>query len=163
MDLVGHRADIYPLPDIVRTKWCGRIVPTACRLRHCLQTAPALDHYQSTMTNRESRIKRYQEPMLPRKDIGMRREWIAAALAKIAPTFRFGPLLVDPKRVRMPVATEIAGTWSWDHRADISKWQEDPIINSTDDAIIPPDPVEGTEGWLRLAPPTETGSGQTGP
>lgn len=101
--------------------------------------------------------------LLPRKDIGMRREWIAAALAKIAPTFRFGPLLVDPKRVRMPVATEIKGTWSWDHRADISKWQEDPVINSTSDAIIPPDPVEGTEGWLRLAPPTDTSSGQTGP
>ena len=101
--------------------------------------------------------------MLPRKDIGMRREWIAAALAKIAPTFRFGPLLVDPKRVRMPVATEIAGTWSWVHRADISKWQEDPVINSTADAIIPPDPVEGTEGWLRLAPPTDTNGGQTGP
>jgi len=30
---------------------------------------------------------------------------------------------------------------------------EDPIINSTSDAIIPPDPVEGTEGWIKLGPP----------
>jgi hypothetical protein len=91
--------------------------------------------------------------LLPRKDIGMRREWIAAALAKISPTFRFGPLLVDPKRVRMPVANEIKGTWSWDHRADVSKWVEDPVVNSTGDAILPPDPVAGTEGWLKLGPP----------
>ncbi|MBV9766214.1 MAG: hypothetical protein JOZ48_15315, partial [Acidobacteriaceae bacterium] len=82
--------------------------------------------------------------LLPRKDIGMRREWVAGALAQISPTFRFGPLLVDPKRVRMPVANEIKGTWSWDHLANVSTWVEDPIINSTSDAIIPPDPVEGT-------------------
>jgi hypothetical protein len=91
--------------------------------------------------------------LLPRKEIGMRREWIADALSKIAPTFRFGPLLVDPKRIRMPVATDIKGTWSWDHRSDVSTWAEDPVINSTADAILPPDPVEGTEGWLKLGPP----------
>ena len=73
-------------------------------------------------------------------------------MAQIAPTFRFGPLLVDPKRVRMPVASEIKGTWSWDHRSDVSSWTEDPVINSTADPIIPPDPVTGTEGWLKLGP-----------
>ncbi len=100
--------------------------------------------------------------LLPRKDIGMRREWIAGALAQISPTFRFGPLLVDPKRVRMPVANEIKGTWSWDHLADVSTWVEDPIINSTSDAIIPPDPVEGTEGWIKLGPPpADTTSGSS--
>ncbi len=91
--------------------------------------------------------------LLPRKEIGMRREWVASALAAISPTFRFGPLLVDPKRIRMPVATEIKGTWSWDHRSDVSTWTEDPVINSTADPILPPDPVVGTEGWLKLGPP----------
>ncbi|HKD78090.1 MAG TPA: hypothetical protein VKH81_00245 [Candidatus Angelobacter sp.] len=99
--------------------------------------------------------------LLPRKDIGMRREWVADALAKISPTFRFGPLLVDPKRVRMPVANEIKGTWSWDHRADVAHWEEDPVINSTGDAIIPPDPVNGTEGWLKLGPPPPSTTGTT--
>jgi len=98
--------------------------------------------------------------LLPRKEVGMRREWVAAALARIAPTFRFGPLLVDPKRVRMPVASEIKGTWSWDHRSDVSTWTEDPVVNSTADPIIPPDPVSGTEGWLKLGPPPrETSTG----
>jgi len=95
--------------------------------------------------------------LLPRKEIGMRREWVAAALAKITPTFRFGPLLVDPKRIRMPVASEIKGTWSWDHRSDVSNWTEDPVINSTADPIIPPDPVKGTEGWLKLGPAASGG------
>jgi hypothetical protein len=90
--------------------------------------------------------------LLPRKEIGMRREWVAGALAKLSPTFRFGPVLVDPKHIRMPVPTERSGTWSWDHRADIVNWQEDPVTNATADAQLPPDPAQGTEGWLRLVP-----------
>jgi hypothetical protein len=97
--------------------------------------------------------------LLPRKEIGMRREWVAGALARIAPTFRFGPLLVDPKRIRMPVASEIKGTWSWDHRSDVSTWTEDPVTNSTADPIIPPDPAEGSEGWLKLGPPPSSTGG----
>jgi hypothetical protein len=41
--------------------------------------------------------------LLPRKEIGLRREWTSDALSKLSPTFRFGPLLVDPKRIRMPI------------------------------------------------------------
>ena len=92
--------------------------------------------------------------VLPRKEIGMRREWVAAALAKLSPTFRFGPVLVDPKTLRMPVPNEIHGTWSWDHRADITTWSEDPIVSATQDAHLRPDPASGTEGWLRMTPPT---------
>jgi hypothetical protein len=33
----------------------------------------------------------------PRKEIGMRREWVPSALSSIAPTFRFGPVLTDPQ------------------------------------------------------------------
>jgi hypothetical protein len=90
---------------------------------------------------------------LPRKDIGLRREWIADALAKLSPTFRFGPLLVDPQRIRMPLATDIRGTWSWDYRADANTWAELPITNTTQDALLPPDPPSGIEGWMRLSPP----------
>lgn len=89
----------------------------------------------------------------PRKEIGMRREWIQAALAKLSPSFRFGPVLVDPKRIRMPLAKEIRGAWSWDHRQNVTTWAEDPVTNSTGDPVLPPDPSVGTEGWLRLTPP----------
>jgi hypothetical protein len=91
--------------------------------------------------------------LLPRKDVGMRRQWVTNALAQISPTFRFGPVLLNPKLIRMPVANEIQGSWSWDHRTDITDWGEDPVTNATADAILPPDPAAGSEGWLRLSPP----------
>jgi hypothetical protein len=95
---------------------------------------------------------------VPRKEIGVRRNWVADALAKLSPTFRFGPLLVDPKRVRMPVSGDIQGTWSWDHRTDVTTWTEDTVVNSTHDAMIPPDPAKGQEGWLRIVPKPEGGA-----
>ena len=90
--------------------------------------------------------------LLPRKAIGMRRDWVTNGLANIAPTFRFGPVLVDPKRIRMPVASELHGTWSWCHRVDATSWKEDPVVNSLGDGELPRDPVEGQEGWLKLSP-----------
>lgn len=96
--------------------------------------------------------------LLPRKEIGMRREWIAPALAKLSPTFRFGPLLVDPKRIRMPIPRDIQGTWSWDYRADANTWVELPITDATQDALLPLDPPSGTEGWMRLTPSKEKSS-----
>jgi len=89
---------------------------------------------------------------LPRKEIGMRRGWVASGLAKLAPLFRFGPVLLDPKLIRMPVASDIRGTWSWSHRTDAATWADDPVINSLGDARLPPDPSQGQEGWLRLTP-----------
>jgi hypothetical protein len=93
--------------------------------------------------------------LLPRKEIALRREWVAAALARLSPTFRFGPVLVDPARIRMPIATDINGTWSWDYRSDANTWVQAPVTNATQDAILPADPPSGTEGWLRLTPPEE--------
>ena len=99
--------------------------------------------------------------ILPRKDIGMRRNWIAPGLSKLAPVFRFGPVLVDPKRIRMPIASDIRGTWSWSHRIDPTTWADDPVVNSSADAQLPADPSQGQEGWLKITPdpsaPTTTG------
>ena len=91
--------------------------------------------------------------LLPRKEIGMRREWMMPALASLAPTFRFGPVLVDPKQIRLPIATDIAGTWTWTHKADVATWVEEQVTNATQDARLSDDPAEGEEGWLRLTPP----------
>lgn len=96
--------------------------------------------------------------LVPRKEIGMQREWTQDALSKLAPTFRFGPVLIDPKRVRMPVATELNGTWSWDHRSDVNTWASDPVTHATQEALLPADPPEGSEGWLRLTPKSAEGS-----
>lgn len=97
--------------------------------------------------------------LLPRKAIGMRRQWVAGGLAAIAPSFRFGPVLVEAKRIRMPVASELHGTWSWCHRVDPTSWREDDVVNSRSVAELPTGPVEGEEGWLRLNPEPPAGEG----
>ena len=91
--------------------------------------------------------------LLPRKEIGMRREWVAKALAALAPTFRFGPALVDPKTIRLPVPRDINGSWSWDHRTDTVTWADEAVVNARGDAKLGQDPAEATEGWLKLSPP----------
>ncbi|MEY2456059.1 MAG: hypothetical protein QOK06_1153, partial [Acidimicrobiaceae bacterium] len=91
--------------------------------------------------------------VLPRKEVGMRREWMATALASLAPTFRFGPVLRDPDTLRMPIATDIAGTWTWNSKADVARWVEEQIVNASHDAFLDDTPAVGTEGWLRLTPP----------
>ena len=97
--------------------------------------------------------------LLPRKGIGMRRNWLAPGLAKLAPVFRFGPVMVDPKRIRMPVASDIRGTWSWSHRVDTTTWADEPVVNSSGDAQLPADPSKGQEGWLKITPDPETSTG----
>jgi hypothetical protein len=96
--------------------------------------------------------------LLPRKDIGMRRNWVGPGLAILAPVFRFGPVMVDPKRIRMPVASDIQGTWSWSHRLDATTWADEPVVNAGGDAQIPADPSKGQEGWLKLSPAPPSGS-----
>ena len=91
--------------------------------------------------------------MLPRKDIGMRRSWLDAGLSHLMPTFRFGPVLVDPQQVRMPVPRQVDGQWSWSHRAAIGRWENPAIVQATSDAGISDDPAIATEGWLRFEPP----------
>jgi hypothetical protein len=148
-DFADHFADDLP----------GGTVAGATPVLH-----PYVDHSDVVFIrpNQEVRLTMLVEPhtvvhattgLLPRKEIGMRREWLVPALGLLAPTFRFGPVLVDPKTVRLPIATDIAGTWTWTHKADVSTWVEEPVTNATQDARLADDPAEGEEGWLRLTPP----------
>ena len=82
----------------------------------------------------------------------MRRQWVADALARIAPSFRFGPVLVDPLRIRMPVATELHGSWTWNHRRDVTEWVDEPVTNVGGEALIGGAPAVAEEGWLTLRP-----------
>ncbi len=96
--------------------------------------------------------------LVPRKEIGVRRQWVADGLARIAPSFRFGPVLLDPRSIRMPVATELGGAWSWNHRADVSSWADQPVVNAAGSALLSTDVVEAEGGWLTLHPNPETSS-----
>ena len=104
--LADHASVRVPRPDRLA---CGRGMPSASRCSSC----------RRPFVNATSGV-------LPRKEVGMRRQWIADALARIAPSFRFGPVLVDPLRIRMPVATELGGSWTWNHRRDVTEWIDEP-------------------------------------
>ena len=88
--------------------------------------------------------------LLPRKDLGVRREWLTDPLARIAPSFRFGPVFVDPATIRMPVATELAGSWTWNHRRQASEWINEPVVNATQDALVASAAAVAEEGWLTM-------------
>jgi hypothetical protein len=90
--------------------------------------------------------------LLPRKDLGMRRQWVAGGLSRVAPGFRFGPVLVDPRSIRMPVGVDLAGTWTWNHRRDVAEWADDPVVNATGDALMTASVAVAEEGWLTLHP-----------
>ena len=99
--------------------------------------------------------------LLPRKDIGVRREWVAPGLAAIAPTFRFGPVLVDPKQVALPLARDLAGTWTWDHRTDVVQWADDSVIDAGKASGLSATPAIASEGWLKLTPPAPSSGSQS--
>jgi hypothetical protein len=77
---------------------------------------------------------------------------MAPALAKMAPTFRFAPVLRDPQQIRMPIPAEIGAAWTWTHRADVDRWAEEEIVHAGHEALLPPDPVTASEGWLKMTP-----------
>lgn len=89
--------------------------------------------------------------ILPRKRIELMREHIADALDAMTMTFRIGPVLTDPETIRMPLPAEIRGGWSWIRRTSATIWQESPIVNANQDALLSPVPVQIAEGWLKLS------------
>jgi hypothetical protein len=127
----------YVAADATVQVWPGQVVPLAL-----LVVPHAVVHATSGL--------------LPRKDLGVRRQWVADGLARIAPSFRFGPVLVDPRAIRMPVSTELAGTWSWNHRTDAARWADQPVVNAAGSALLTADVAEAEEGYLILHPKPET-------
>ena len=88
--------------------------------------------------------------LLPQKAVGMRRDWVSDGLAQLAPNWRYGPVLIDRKVTRIPVASDVHGTWSWHHRTDPGSWATDTIVTATPAAILPDDRVEVEYGWISL-------------
>jgi hypothetical protein len=89
--------------------------------------------------------------LLPQKDIGMRRDWVADGLAKLTPNWRYGPVLIDPKTNRIPIPTDIHGQWSWSSRRDQTSWlAPSTIVAATGDAVISDDRAIAREGWISV-------------
>jgi hypothetical protein len=88
--------------------------------------------------------------LLPQKPVGMLREWTAPALAQLSPAFRYGPVLRDPKKARLPVPSDVRGIWTWHHRPDPTSWANEELVTATADSVLGNDPMVVNEGWLSV-------------
>jgi hypothetical protein len=75
---------------------------------------------------------------------------VTQALSAMALTFRAGPLLVHPSRVRMPLPADIKGDWALTWRDTVTSWTESGVTNDPPTAMLMRSPARLTEGWLEL-------------
>jgi WD40 repeat protein len=94
--------------------------------------------------------------LLPRKAVGMLRDWTAPALSRLSPAFRYGPVLRHELTTRLPVPTDIRGGCRWHWRSAPGTWASQEILPATADAVMADAPAQASEGWLQfeLAPDT---------
>ena len=95
--------------------------------------------------------------ILPRKALGLARDWVGPGLAKIAPSLRTGPVLVetdlDPVgQVRLPKVSVFGKNQNFLWRDTPATWRTDAILAATQTALLPDTPAELREGWIRVAP-----------
>ncbi|NVB40583.1 hypothetical protein G6O69_22270 [Pseudenhygromyxa sp. WMMC2535] len=92
--------------------------------------------------------------LLPRKRIMLDRTQYEDALGRIAPTFKVGPVLLDPKTKAMPVPGLERFDWAWTRREQPASgpdgWSVSEVGTLPDSAVLPTQPLELHEGWLRL-------------
>jgi hypothetical protein len=88
--------------------------------------------------------------ILPRKAVGLLRDWVGEALARVVPSLRVGPVLVDPATVRMPLPAAPGRDKAWTRRQTTTTWQDDPIVAATQQALLPETPAMLQEGYLRV-------------
>jgi hypothetical protein len=105
--------------------------------------------------------------VVPRKALALAHDWFHSGLMALSPSFRFGPILVDPTTVRMPKVTGLDPQQEFTRRDTPVTWRDDPITAATQTAYLPDLPTTLQEGWIRVAQArsageTTGGSGTTG-
>jgi hypothetical protein len=93
--------------------------------------------------------------LLPRVRTSLSRDWVASALKLLMPTFRVGPVLVDPSAVRVPKTTGLPKQQVFTARPDPASWRDDPIAAATQDALLPTEAAVVREGYLRITLPEQ--------
>lgn len=71
-------------------------------------------------------------------------------LRKLLVNFQTGPILADPGPIRTFQPAEKHGTWSWLQQVG-QTWEQDAIVEATDEARFPTQPPLLREGWLQLS------------
>lgn len=73
------------------------------------------------------------------------------ALQTMEVTFRTGPLITDPQKLRMPLPTELQGDWSYLRHSGVTTWEEiHEIAQANQEARFTPENIL-QDGWLKLA------------
>ena len=88
--------------------------------------------------------------VLPRKSLALARDWFHDALVRLSPSFRLGPVLVDPDIVRLPMITGLGDKQAFTRRDTPLTWRDDPIVAATQTAYLPDLPSTLEEGWIRI-------------
>ncbi|PXY78613.1 MAG: hypothetical protein CXX81_06710 [Methanobacteriota archaeon] len=88
--------------------------------------------------------------ILPQKEITLVRSHYEQAMNKIAPTFKIGPVLVDPQTVKMPIPDQRGLQWSWVFKESYTDWVEQPISDVDQLAGLPKKKTTAFEGWIKL-------------
>jgi hypothetical protein len=95
--------------------------------------------------------------VLPRKALALARDWVGPGLARIAPSLRTGPVLVETDldtegQVRLPKVSVFGKDQNFLWRDTPATWRTDAILAATQTALLPDTPAELREGWIRVAP-----------
>ena len=90
--------------------------------------------------------------VLPRKALELAREWVAPGLARLSPSVRTGPLLIDPDQVRLPKPSVFGANQVFTRRTTPAAWRDDPILAATQTALLPDGTTSVQDGYLRVMP-----------
>jgi hypothetical protein len=93
--------------------------------------------------------------VLPRKALELAREWVAPGLARLSPSLRTGPLLIEPDQVRLPKVSVFGAKQVFTRRDTPATWRDDPILAATQTALLPDGPTSVQEGYIRVMPATD--------
>jgi hypothetical protein len=90
--------------------------------------------------------------------VDLAREWVAPGLARVSPSVRTGPLLIDPDQVRLPKPSVLGQKQVFTRRTTPASWRDDPILAATQTALLPDGPSSVQDGYIRVLPGTEGSS-----
>ena len=93
--------------------------------------------------------------VLPRKALDLAREWVAPGLARISPSLRTGPLLIEPDQVRLPKVSVFGAKQVFTRRDTPATWRDDPILAATQTALLPDGATSVQDGYIRVMPATD--------
>ena len=99
---------------------------------------------------------------LPRKSLALAKDWFHDALVRLSPSFRVGPVLVDPSAIRLPMITGLGDRQTFTRRDTPLTWKDDPIAAATQAAYLPDQPHALQEGWIRVVQVTDAQGNPTG-